>query len=357
MKNHTRLNGQICPREFDWFVGMDVDTHHYAITIMNREGEKQSWTMPPKAEGLIQRLQRVCGDLTRIAAVYEAGPTGFGLFDAFVQAGIACLVVAPTSLPVSRTQDVKTNRLDSERLARWLMGGQLTGIRVPSAAYRVLRTKVANRQRLQKAVGATKNRIRAMLHQYGVPFPQIGRTAWSRARVQALRDLEVAPGLRDELDALLEELVFFQRQVQTTTRRIRAWCQQHPELSDSLRYVCSLPGVGLVVGSTLLARIGDWRGLRRVEELARFCGLTPTEHSSGDRVVRGAITPFANGSLRCVLIEAAWCAVRRDPELRAVYERLKARRGAHKAIVAVARHLSARVYAVLKERRLYEVRS
>jgi transposase len=104
-------------------VGIDVDTHHYAVTVMNTDGEKHSWTMHPQADALIQRLQRVFGDLTRIAAVYEAGPTGFGLFDALDQAGIACLVVAPTSLPVSRTQEVKTNRLDSERLARWLMGG------------------------------------------------------------------------------------------------------------------------------------------------------------------------------------------------------------------------------------------
>jgi transposase len=115
-----------------------------------------------------------------------------------------------------------------------------------------------------------------------------------------------------------------------------------------------------VISTSLLARIGDWRGLRDVDELAAFCGLVPTEHSTGERVQRGPISGCGDQALRAMLIEGAWSAIRKDPELAAFFQRIKSRhprdRGARIAIVAVARKLTTRIYAVLTERREYVLR-
>src|SRR5262249_22290207 len=144
-------------------------------------------------------------------------------------------------------------------------------------------------------------------------------------------------------------------------KQILRLCKSDADLAASLHYLGSLPGVGWVIGTSLLARIGDWRGLRDVDELAAFCGLIPTEHSTGERVQRGSISGCGDQALRAMLIEGAWSAIRKDAQLAAFFARVKARhpkdRGARIAIVAVARKLTARIYAVLTERREYVLRA
>ena len=105
---------------------------------------------------------------------------------------------------------------------------------------------------------------------------------------------------------------------------------------------------------------GDPQQMTHVRQLAGFFGLAPTERSTGDRVARGHITRSGDGRLRSKLIQAAWSAIRQDPELRefyrSVYQRHPRDRAGRKAIVAVARKLTTRIYAVLKQQRPYVVR-
>ena len=72
-------------------------------------------------------------------------------------------------------------------------------------------------------------------------------------------------------------------------------------------------------GTQLLARIGDWRELKNVRQLAGFLGVVPTEHSTGEKTVRGSIFHSGDPRLRSKLIQAAWSAIRRDGELREFY--------------------------------------
>ena len=96
-----------------------------------------------------------------------------------------------------------------------------------------------------------------------------------------------------------------------------------------------------------------------MREIAAFIGLVPTEKSTGDVINQGSITHLGNKILRSLLIEVAWVAIRQDTELNQFYHRIKKKHhpsiGARKAIVAVARKLTQRIYKVLKEQRLYVV--
>jgi transposase len=111
----------------------------------------------------------------------------------------------------------------------------------------------------------------------------------------------------------------------------------------------------------LLARIGDWRELHTVRQVAGFLGVVPTEHSTGETIARGSITHTGDGRLRSKLIQAAWSAIRQDGELREFYRAVcqthPRDRAARVAIVAVARKLTTRISAVLMHQRPYEVRA
>ena len=98
-----------------------------------------------------------------------------------------------------------------------------------------------------------------------------------------------------------------------------------------------------------------------MRQIAGFLGLVSSEHSTGEKENRGPITRIGDQRLRNKLIQCAWVAIRQDPELRAfyrqVYERQPKEVAARKAIVAVARKLTTRMYAVLKQQRPYEIRA
>jgi transposase len=146
----------------------------------------------------------------------------------------------------------------------------------------------------------------------------------------------------------------------TVQKQIRRFCQKDPELRQSISLLMSLPGIGWIVAAQSVARLGDWREIENVRSIAGFLGLVSTEHSTGDKVNRGPITRAGDSRLRNKLIQSAWVAIAKDPELRAFYRRIYERHpkkvAARKAIVAVARKLTTRMYAVLKQQRPYVIR-
>ena len=110
----------------------------------------------------------------------------------------------------------------------------------------------------------------------------------------------------------------------------------------------------------LVARLGDWREIDNVRSIAGFLGLVSSEHSTGDKQNRGAITRAGDSRLRNKLIQSAWVTIRKDPQLHEFYRRIYARHpkkvAARKATVSVARKLTTRIYAVLKEQRPFVLR-
>ena len=136
--NFQQTHFRIKPMEFDLFCGMDVDKKSISITFVSHEGFVRSMKIPYDSANLIQYVRRRFPD-KRVAFIYEAGPTGFGLYDDLVAQGYVCLVIAPTQMARSAADRVKTNRLDSRKLAEKLRGGEAKGIHVPNRLYRDLR--------------------------------------------------------------------------------------------------------------------------------------------------------------------------------------------------------------------------
>jgi transposase len=352
------IKAKFRPRDYDLFVGLDVDKRHIDATFLDQDQRMKSMKMPHSADHLLSYTRRHFPG-RKVAFAYEAGPTGYGLYDRLTAAGHACLVVSASLIPTAPGRRVKTNRLDSRKISQSLSGGELKGIHVPNAACRHLRHLVRLRDTFVQQTVAAQVRLKAMLLLEGLPFPEpSGR--WSVAAWEALRTLPCAPALRFKMDRLLAAHVFAHEQTRQTTREIRRFCQDTPELARNLRWLLSVPGVGRIIAPHMLARIGDERRIGRSCELASFLGLVPTEDSTGDHVHRGAITRAGDRRLRAKLIQAAWVAIRQDPELHAFYLRIYRRNprpiAAQKAITAVAAKLCRRIACVLKQQRPYVVR-
>jgi transposase len=348
------------PRDYDVFGGLDVDKRSISVTFSNHQGFVRSLHMPYSAEHLIAHVRKHFGD-QKVAFAYKAGPTGYGLYDGIVAQGYRCLIAAPAMIPRAPGQRVKTNRLDGVSLSENLRGGQLKSIHVPTPIYRELRHLVQLRDTVVSDVVASKLRIKSLLLFEGIDFPAApAGSQWSLIVKGKLRKIECSKTVRFKLDELLDSLEFLEKKVVKSTREIHRFCSDDPELSQCIQYMMSVSGIGWIVASQLLARIGNWREIKNVRQLAGFLGLVPTEHSTGDRTRRGSITHTGDGRLRSKLIQASWSAIRQDGELRDFYRsvcRTHARHlGPRVAIVAVARKLSARIAVVLMQQRPYVVR-
>lgn len=351
------LNHVFVPRNYDIFAGLDVDKTSISVSFLDHQGSLKSMRIPHKAEHLLNYVQNHFPG-QKVAFAYEAGPTGYQLHDDLTSQGHPCLVAAPSMIPTAPGQKVKTNRLDSQKIAENLRGGQLKSIHVPCESYRDLRHLIQLRDTFVRQTSATKNRIKALLLFESIPYPEAPEgSQWSKGVISQLKSLPCSLVVRFKLNQLLSSLEFAQSKALETTKAIRHFCKRDPELERCSGFLMSIPGIGFILASHLLARIGDWRQIQNARQLAAFLGLVPTENSTGDRVQRGSITRSGDSRLRGKLIQGAWAAVRQDPELREFYRRIYQRHprpiAAKKAIVAVSRKLTTRIYSVLHEQRNY----
>jgi transposase len=160
------------PRDYDVFSGLDVDKRSISVTFTDHNGFLKSLRMPYSVEHLLNHVRKHFAN-QKVAFVYEAGPTGYGLYDGIVAQSYPCLIAAPSMIPKAPGQRVKTNRLDSRSLSESLRGGQLKSIHVPSAVYRELRHLTQLRDVLVSELVGMKQRIKSLLLSKGSSFPRL----------------------------------------------------------------------------------------------------------------------------------------------------------------------------------------
>ena len=113
-----------------------------------------------------------------------------------------------------------------------------------------------------------------------------------------------------------------------------------------------------MTATTFVATLDTVTHFAGPHQVGAYLGLVPSEHSSGERQHRGAITKTGNRRARRILVQAAWGLLRtRGPEaaaLRTWAHRLAARRGKRVAVVALARRIAGILYAVWRDGTVYQ---
>jgi transposase len=358
MQNYIRDERHLGNSEYDLFIGLDVDKSSIALTVLDGQGMRKSLKMPYDACSLLSFVDGHYAN-QRMVFAYEAGPTGFGLYDAIIAGGHDCLVVSPGSIPNAPNNRIKTNRLDSVKLANLLSGNQLRGIRIPPEPIRHLRSLVHLRYTYMLDIKAYKCRIKAEMLKEGLEFPQAPKgSGWSNKVIAQLRNLDCPVVVSFKICSMLDHLDHLVGQMKLVETAMKSFINGDSELKWCIECLTSVPGIGWRIACFALSRIGDYRHLNRSNEAGAFFGLVPTEASTGDTIDRGSITRCGDPRLRSMLVQGAWAAIRKDSELKRCFERICSnhpkRTAARVAIVAIARKLAERMHCVLREQRRYE---
>lgn len=248
----------------------------------------------------LERLRR----RTPVHCCYEAGPCGFELHRALTAHDIPCDVIAPALIPRRPGDRVKTDRRDARQLALLFRAGALTAIHIPTDQEEAARDLLRCREDIRSDLLRARHRLSKFLLRHGRRFT--ATKAWSRRHDAWLR-AQAWP-----LPALDQTYRAYLRTVDEAVARLRAVEQDLQDLlvieplrSRVARLRC-FRGIDDLTALTIAAELGDPRRFLSAPRTMAFVGLVPSEHSSGAKRARGAITKTGNAHLRRVLVEAAW---------------------------------------------------
>lgn len=199
------------------------------------------------------------------------------------------------------------------------------------------------------------NTVRGILREFGQAIPQGARAFVGHARA-ALLDEEIPETLRPELERALDEIETFRRVILEITGRI----EDIGERTAEVRYLRTVPGIGILTATALVAFVGEPKRFRSGRRFASYLGLTPRETSSGLKRRLGRISKRGNTYIRMLLTHGARSALlaarrAKDPDPIQLWAlRVEARSGHNKATVALANRLARIAWRVWRDQRAYE---
>ena len=214
------------------------------------------------------------------------------------------------------------------------------------------------RARRIKARTALVNEIRGLLNEYGMILPH-GITKFRRLIVQRLEadEAQLTPCRRELFRQRSEELLALEKRLASDDEQLTAIGQAHPECQR----LQTIPGIGPVRATAIIAAIGDATQVTNGRQRAAWLGVVPREHSTGGKPRLLGISTRGDVSLRTLLVHGARATLRwvdTKPDDRSRWLRaLTARRGKHRAAVALAHKNARMVWALLVHHQEYRVRT
>jgi transposase len=290
------------------FVGLDVHAETIAVAVAEMNGEVRSLGIIANRAESVRRLVGKLGKPAGLRVCYEAGPTGYVLYWQLAELGVACQVVAPTLVPVKAGDRVKTDRRDAEKLAKCHRAGDLTPVWVPDRAHEALRDLVRARLAAKRDQLRARHRLSKFLLRHGRRTPDdVG--AWTVKYLEWVRSK-----VRFDEPAQTATLLDYLHEVEHEAERIErlegaidaALVSVPAEMKTLIEALQALRGIAKVSAVTLVAELGVLSRFSHPRQLMGYTGIVSREHSSGERIRRGAISKTGNAHVRRIVVEAAW---------------------------------------------------
>jgi transposase len=247
----------------------------------------------------------------------------------------------------------KTDRADAEAILEAVRSGQVPAVAVKRVEQQALVALHRVREQWMTTRTSRINTLRGILREHGLLLPAGARAAL-KAVPKMLEDAETTlpRHLRQILTSVHTEVRAIEERIAELERELRVLADADPVVTR----LQTIPGIGLLTATALVGTVGHIHSFRRARQFASWLGLTPREHSSGQRRQLSGISKRGDVYLRCLLTHGARAVLvtaqrqRRDVKpLTRLHEwaiAVRDRRGHNKATIAVANKLGRIVWAV-----------
>jgi transposase len=249
-----------------------------------------------------------------------------------VEHGYNVTVVLPNNIKAHARSDnrkSKTDRIDAEVITRYGLEKCLKPWHPASALMTELKGLVREHETNIDELGQVHNRLHALETASAAPKKTVKR-------------------LRQQRDLLKKQL----KQIE---QEIKELVKSDPELSESVKYLDSAPGVGLYTAAVVLAETNSFALVEQADQLTSYAGIDPVLRESGKYKGKVTISHKGNRMLRRALYMPALAAIRKDPAMRELYTRVVSRTSQKmKGVVAVMRKLLSLMYTLWKKRECFD---
>jgi transposase len=216
------------------------------------------------------------------------------------------------------------------------------------------RQLTALRARLTKKRTAVLNGIHKILRKHNLEQAQPTKLFQTQKVRRWLAEMELPALDRLELNLLLPQWELLDEQLEAVDAKIG----ERAAADERVKLLESVPGMGHYSAVAIASRIGAIERFKHADSLANFFGLTPGCRNSGEVTQRlGSITKRGSKMVRYLLNQAVIKVLRFDGAMRAWFKRIKNRRGAKIARVAVMRRLATILWHMLKRKQKYRYES
>ncbi|MGA9839632.1 MAG: IS110 family transposase [Thermoplasmata archaeon] len=324
------------------FVGLDVHRKIVVATALDEGGRQLTQAkFGPTPSELTAFLESLPG--TKHVAL-EACPMWPTYYDVAASTGASVTLSNPVKTRLIAEASLKSDRVDSEALARLLRLDSLPTAFAPPPETRQLRSLVTDRTFYRRYWAAVANHTYSFLIRHGVRYED--HLLRHRRKREILRQLHIP-----EVDRGLDTLAQLEARTKDLDRVVHAaWVE-----SEEAQLLTTVPGIGELTAIALVAFLCPIDRFHTSGQVCSYVGLVPRSYQSADRQWHGKIKRDSNALLRWLLVEASWRHRQRlrGGDVARTAGRVARRRGAGKGSVAGAHKLLRIVYAILKERRAF----
>ena len=331
------------------FCGFDVHKKKWQVCVRHCDREIACFSATANAEAVAKKLQSNYPD-AEIRSVYEAGFSGFEAHRTLCEHGITNIVINPADVPTSgKERDYKNDRIDCRKLAKTLEAGLLEAIYVPSREQLQLRNIIRRETQVVGALTRTINQLKSSWYFNGERVPP----TVSGNVLDVYEEMSLS---RKDFSTL--SLIWQIRYFIVLRKQIVEWekekvCMLH--LSETLRHLQSVPGIGFRSAIVLLSELWDMHRFPDKNHLASYVGLAPHLVGSGEHEETASGGNRKQRQLHYILIQAAWRAARYDPGMISLFGKLHKRRISSKRIACIiAKKLLFIIRTVWLENRDYQ---
>lgn len=332
------------------FVGIDVHKKTYSVAVVVDGDLAKRDTMSACPSKLVDYLLKYFSG-AKIKSAYEAGFSGFVLHRHLLENGIENIVVHAASIEINSRDRVKTDKRDATKIATQLSAGRLSCVYIPSPEQEDKRELTRWRDQMVRQRTSAACRIKAKAHYYGLIPADVTARVSAKWLQQLAFDKRLRPTAKLVLNDLIEEWERLSKRIKEIEKLLADQAIEDEKIDEVYR---SSPGIGSIASRVLANELSDMSHFSSGRKLSSYTGLTPCEFSSGEHRRQGHISRQGKPLLRKILIQAAWIAIRHDKSLEDLFHKIQHRRGAKRAIVAVARKLLTKIYSCFKRGELYK---
>jgi transposase len=324
-------------------VGLDLSRRRVDVCVLDDAGGLlMVLQAPPDADGLRQLAARFDGEQVR--GVVESMTGARFVHDMLEGWGWTVEIADAQRVKALAPLTAKTDRIDARVLADLSLRDLIPAVWLPPPEVRGMRELARFRLHLVKHRTGLKNRIHSTLMSFGRQVPVAD--LFGLAGRELLSSLNLPEMWQRTVTATLEVIDHLDSQVHRCDLTLGQEARRHPDVS----LLQTAPGIGPVLGYTIVSEVGDIHRFPTPKQLVGYTGLCPQVHQSGESEWHGPLTKHGPCWLRWAYIEAAVHASGHPayrPAHDSICRRLGPRRGAAVARVDTARRLATATWWML----------